>query len=106
MKIFALISGAVLMFVIANYLAMQYGETRRLTILAFSGLAATCAYYFFGHLAATKGLSVTSAVVDILIVVGSVALGILFRGERLTLVQSLGILLGLAATPMILLSSK
>src|SRR5262245_7926171 len=106
MKTVVLAVGSVGMFVIANSLAVQYGETRRLIVLAICGLTATAAYVFFAQMGANKGLAATSAVVDILIVVGSVLVGVVLRGERLALLQIAGIVLGMAATGMILLGGR
>ena len=106
MKTILLAAGAVGMFVLANSLAVNYGETRRLAVLAICGLTATAAYVFFAVLGAQKGLAATSAVIDVSIVIGSVLVGVALRGERLALVQIAGVILGLAATAMILLGSR
>jgi drug/metabolite transporter (DMT)-like permease len=101
-----LLVGAVVLFIAANSLAVYFGETRRYAVLAFCGITATIAFALFGQLGAKKGLAATSAVVDILIVVGSVLCGVLMRGERLSPLQIVGIVLGLAATWMILVGSS
>jgi drug/metabolite transporter (DMT)-like permease len=106
MKTILLAAGAVGLFVLANSLAVQYGETRRLAILAICGITATAAYVFFAFLGAHKGLAATSAVVDVLIVVGSVLVGVILRGERLAPVQVVGIVMGLAATAIILFGAR
>ena len=106
MKTFILTAGTVVLFVIANRLALHFGETRRWGVLAACGLTATLAYVLFSSLSVTRGLAVTSAVIDILIVVGSVAWGVLLRAERLTAIQSIGILLGIVATLMTLLGES
>jgi drug/metabolite transporter (DMT)-like permease len=103
---FLLIVGAVVLFIVANSLAVRFGETRRYAVLAACGITATIAFALFGQLGAKKGLAATSAVVDILIVVGSVLCGVLTRGERLSPFQILGVILGIAATWMILVGSS
>ncbi len=106
MKTIVLAAGAVGLFVISNSLAVHYGETRRLAVLAICGLSATSAYVFFAFLGAHKGLAATSAVVDVLIVVGSVIVGVVLRGERHAVVQIVGVVLGIAATAMILFGAR
>lgn len=106
MKILLLTAGAVVMFVIANSLAASYGDTKRWQTLAICAVAATLAYVFFGKLSALQGLGLTSAVVDVLIVLGSVAVGALLRGERLTTMQTVGIVLGTIATVFLCLPAR
>ena len=106
MKTIFLATAAVGMFVLANSLAVHYGETRRLAILTLCGVTATVAYVFFALLGAHKGLAATSAVVDVSIVVGSVLVGVALRGERLAIIQIMGVVLGLAATSMILFVAR
>lgn len=103
MKTFLLALGSVALFVIANRLAQHFGETRRLGILLVCGITATIAFALFGQVSAAKGLAATSAVIDILIVIGSVAWAVLLRAEKLTMVQTIGIVLGIMATLMIML---
>lgn len=84
-------------FVLSDYLSAQWGKTSSTTFFVLMVVTAPIAYIFFGVMAKWNGLAVTSGLVNTWIVIGSIAVGLVFFKEKITQVQTVGLLLAVLA---------
>lgn len=84
-------------FTLADFFSANWGKTNDRSSLIFLFLLAPLGYLFFGILNRFTTLSVSAAIVNLLIVVGGVLIGNIYFRDILITRQLIGILLALIA---------
>lgn len=84
-------------FVTCDALSAQWGKRgSKVSLIAFS-LLSPMGYLLFGYLNRFQKLAVAGIVVNLVIAVGTVAVGLLLFHEQLTRRETLGLMLGLVS---------
>jgi len=85
-----LLSSAFL-FILADFLSANWGKTGSVASLGIMCILAPFSYFLFGVLNKHMSLSVSSALVNMLIVLGGVLVGVLYFKDALSMKQYAGI---------------
>jgi len=89
------------MFIVCDSFSAHWGKTGQTRGLAIFVLLSPLSYFLFALVNKRVDLAVAGALVNTLIVVGAVAVGVLFFGEQLSKMQYLGIGLALASVTLL-----
>lgn len=85
--------GAALLFILSDAISAYWGKTQNKYALFAFCLIAPVGYIFFGLLNKDTSLSISSALVNICLLIGAILLGILFFGDHITQKQIIGLIL-------------
>jgi multidrug transporter EmrE-like cation transporter len=99
--IWALMLACAGMFIVCDSFSAHWGKTGQTRSLAIFVLLSPLSYFLFALLNRSVDLAVAGALVNTLIVVGAVAVGVLFFGEQLSKLQYLGIGMALLSVTLL-----
>lgn len=92
---------SVVLFIAANGLAKEFGQSGSWLFAVLMCIAAVGGFFAFAPVAAKRGVAVMAVVIDVSVALGSVFLG-LFKEERITPIQAIGIIMALCGVSLVL----
>ncbi len=101
MKVWALTVFSAAFFILCDTLSTGWAKDHRTTTLAILIVLSPTAYLLFGILASRVNLAVAGSLVNLMIMIGSVLVGLLYFKERLTVLQWTGIGFGMVAVALL-----
>lgn len=96
--------GAAALFILCDSLAAHWGKTQSWVSLAIVLVLGPFAYILFGLLNESKSLAVSSGMVNIMLIIGTVLVSVFVFKESLTLREWIG--LGFGVIALVLMNSK
>jgi drug/metabolite transporter (DMT)-like permease len=88
-------------FILCDLLSTNWAKSPSAPLLAVLIVLSPVAYLLFGVLASRVNLAVAGSLVNLMIMIGSVLVGLLYFKDRLTVVQSIGIGFGVIAVVLL-----
>jgi multidrug transporter EmrE-like cation transporter len=85
------------LFIFSDFLSANWGKTGHIPSILLMIVLAPFSYFLFGVINKYMTLSVSSAIVNMLIVIGGVLVGIVYFKEGMSIPQGIGFVLALAA---------
>lgn len=84
-------------FVLCDYLSANWGKNNSVVSLFIMFSIAPIAYVLFGILNRTKSLSVSSGLVNMLLLIGTILVGIFIFKDQLNIKQIIGLIFAITA---------
>lgn len=88
-------------FIFCDLLSTSWAKAPNAPTLAVLIVLSPAAYLLFGLLASRVNLAVAGSLVNLMIMIGSVLVGLFYFKDRLTVLQSVGIGFGLVAVVLL-----
>lgn len=96
-----LIIGSALLFIVSDSLSALWARNESKIVFFSIFLIAPAGYVLFGILNKSKSLSVSSALVNILLLVGTILVGILGFKDQISYQQGLGLIFAVIAVALL-----
>ena len=88
-------------FILSDFLAANWGKNNSSISLILLFFIPSIGYLFFGMLNKNENLSVSSAFVNIILLVGTILVGLIFMGDEISNRQVLGLILAIIAVVLL-----
>lgn len=95
-KWFLILSSAA-MFILCDSLSANWGKTRNATSIIIMFALAPLAYLIFAELNKKESLSISSGLVNMMIIIGAILIGVFYFKDVITVKQGLGLFLAVLA---------
>lgn len=96
-----LIIGSALLFIASDYLSAYWGKMGNASSLLLAFVTAPVGYYLFGLLNRNNSLSVSSGLVNTILIIGTILIGIFYFHDVITLKQKIGLVFAVTAVMLL-----
>ncbi len=89
-------------FIVSDSLSANWGKTGNMSSLILVCLIAPVGYFFFGLLNRNNSLSVSSGLVNMILIIGTIFMGIFYFKDDITPRQKLGLIFAVTAVVLMI----
>ena len=98
----ALIVACALIFILCDAFSASWGRNDDIRSLAIMCILAPIGYFIFGLINRNSNLAVSSGIVNMILIIGTIIISIFYFGDALTIRQSLGLIFAVTAVALMI----